>query len=331
MNIAYRCLQALAKKCDVYMVLGNHDLFNKNSTDVNSINIFRDNARVHVIDKPIEVELNAKKALLVPWLSDLSNFKPESYDFLFGHFDISSKFLVSSYIQEHSRAKEASSNVASSIDGDSSLESSSSTSSKPEDFLGSFIELAKKKGTIFAGHIHQHKEMAVKGRKFIFVGSPYEQNLGDIGCKCGFYEIDELGNYSFFEIDGIPKHVQFKSSSIMKVGVDAFDFSAAKGNIVQKVYDADISLEDDLRVNQKIASFKPYEELLPDYQVALDFTKEDVEHQDNLVKMLKKSKLDYIESYINQLEDSALNSANIDKTKLFNIMKNYYNTAVGED
>ena len=130
MNIAYKCLQALAKKCDVYMVLGNHDLFNKNSTDVNSINIFRDNARVHVIDKPIEVELNAKKALLVPWLSDLSNFKPESYDFLFGHFDISSKFLVSSYIQEHSRAKEASSNVASSIDGDSSLESSSSTRSQ---------------------------------------------------------------------------------------------------------------------------------------------------------------------------------------------------------
>lgn len=313
------------------MILGNHDLFNKNSTDVNSINIFRDNSRINVIDKPTEIILNGKSTLLVPWLSDLSSFKAESYDFLFGHFDISSKFLISNYIQEHSKAKSTSNAVASSIDNDSSLVDAESNPKKPEDFLGSFIELAKKKGTVFAGHIHQHKEMVVRGRKFIFIGSPYEQNLGDIGCKCGFYEIDELGNYEFFEIDGIPKHIQFKSSDILKVGIDRFDFSIAKGNIVQKVYDTDMSMEDDLKVNQKIASFKPYEELLPDYQVALDFTKEDVEHQDNLVKMLKKSKLDYIESYIGQLEDTALSNAKIDKNKLFKLMKAYYGKAVGED
>ena len=58
LNIAYRCLQALAKKCNVYMILGNHDLFNKNSTDVNSINIFRDNENIYVIDKATEVKLN---------------------------------------------------------------------------------------------------------------------------------------------------------------------------------------------------------------------------------------------------------------------------------
>ena len=173
--------------------------------------------------------------------------------------------------------------------------------------------------------------VVVRGRNFIFVGSPYEQNLGDIGCKCGFYELDELGNYEFFEIEGIPKHIQFKSSDILKVGIDKFDFSGAKGNIVQKVYDTDMSMEVDLKVNQKIASFKPYEELLPDYQVALDFTKEDVEHQDNLVKMLKKSKLDYIESYINQLEDKALTDAKIDKVKLFKLMKAYYGKAIGEE
>ena len=42
------------------MILGNHDLFNKNSTDVNSINIFRDNSSVHVVDSPIEIALNGK-------------------------------------------------------------------------------------------------------------------------------------------------------------------------------------------------------------------------------------------------------------------------------
>ena len=40
LNIAHRCLQAMAKHANVYMILGNHDLFNKNSTEVNSIKIF---------------------------------------------------------------------------------------------------------------------------------------------------------------------------------------------------------------------------------------------------------------------------------------------------
>ena len=180
LNIAYRCLQALAKKCKVYMVLGNHDLFNKNSTDVNSINIFRDNANVAVIDKPTEVVL---KALLVPWLADLSSFSRESYDFMLGHFEISSKYLIASYVQEHSKAVKASDNVVDEIDNECIIDASSKQSTKPEELLGSFIDLVKRDGTIFAGHIHQHKEMTVKGRKFIFVGSPYEQNLGDIGCK----------------------------------------------------------------------------------------------------------------------------------------------------
>ena len=113
--------------------------------------------------------------------------------------------------------------------------------------------------------------------------------------------------------------------------IDNFDFSVVKGNIVHKTYDVEVSVADDAKISQKINDWQPYEELLPDYQVALDFTKEDVEHQDNLVKMLKKSKLDYIESYINQLEDKALTDANIDKVKLFKLMKAYYGKAIGEE
>lgn len=331
LNIAYKCLQALAKKCHVYMILGNHDLFNKNSTDVNSINIFRDNKQVIVVDSPLEIEINSKKALLVPWLSDLSGFNEESYDFLFGHFDISTKFLVSSYVQEHSKPKAASSSIALEINNDSSLNALDQHSSAAEEQLGDFIRLAKKTGTIFAGHIHQHKEMIVKGRKFIFVGTPYEQNLGDIGCSCGYYIIDENGEHHFIQIEGLPKHVQFKASDILVEGVDKFDFSSARGNIVQKVYDTDLPIEVDLKANQKIASFKPYEELLPDYQVQVDFTRavDDMSHS-SLVQMLKKSKFDYIRSYIEQLEDSALAAQSIEKSKLLNIMKPYYD-AVTKD
>lgn len=310
------------------MILGNHDLFNKNSVDVNSINIFRDINNVEVVDKPSEITINGKRALLVPWLSDLSQFKEETYDLMFGHFDISSKFLISSYVQEHSQALQASNDVANAIEDDNALKSSRSN---PEQFLEDFIELAKKDGTIFAGHIHQHKEMVSKGRNFIFVGSPYEQNLGEVGSKHGYYILDKLCNYSFYEIDDVPKHVQIKASVVLDANIDNYDFNIVKGNIVQKVYDVDVSLEDDMKISQKIASFKPYEELLPDYQVQVAFTSSnDDGKQDKILAALKKSKLDYIDSYINQLDDKALEDSKIDREMLKKIMERYYKTASGE-
>ena len=42
------------------------------------------------------------------------------------------------------------------------------------DLLKNFIDLVKKNGTVFSGHIHHHKEFVAKGRKFIFIGSPYQ-------------------------------------------------------------------------------------------------------------------------------------------------------------
>jgi hypothetical protein len=79
------------------MIIGNHDLFNKNSTDVNSINIFRDIPNVYVIDKSVEIDINGKRSLFVPWLGDLSTYKTSSFDMMFGHFDISTKFVIASY------------------------------------------------------------------------------------------------------------------------------------------------------------------------------------------------------------------------------------------
>lgn len=49
-----------------------------------------------------------------------------------------------------------------------------SSKKKSSDLVGDFIEVVKRSGTIFSGHIHQHREFVAKRRKFIFIGSPYE-------------------------------------------------------------------------------------------------------------------------------------------------------------
>lgn len=330
LNIAYRCLSALARRCKTYMILGNHDLFNKNSIDINSINIFRNNANVVVVDKPLEASMNGARALLVPWLADLSAYKPETYDFMFGHFDISSKFLMASYREDHANASKTSSAAMDSID--SSLGNGASSKEELEKTIGNFIDLAKRDtGTIFAGHIHGHKEMVVKGRNFIFVGSPYQQNLGDINCRCGYYAIDKINQYSFYEIDGLPKHVQIRCGDVMAAGIDKFDFSIASKNIVQKIYDIDIGMEDDIEISKKISAAMPYEELLPEYQVDIDFSKNDIDDISNsrLIDAIRQSKLDYVKDYIAQLDANDLKASGIDKDKLYTMLERYYNDVAG--
>ena len=93
-NVAIDLVQELSEISDVYLICGNHDSFLKNSTDVNSLNIFRNTRNVHVVDKPEEAEINGQKCLFVPWLTDLSVYGKNVFDIMIGHFEISSKYLV---------------------------------------------------------------------------------------------------------------------------------------------------------------------------------------------------------------------------------------------
>ena len=214
LNVSYRLMQAMAKVAKVYAILGNHDIYMKNSLDINSLVIFKDLANVVLLDKVIEASINGNKSLFIPWLGDLTPYNKESQDMLFGHFDISSKFLIKSYVADNA-AKGISDELGKELSTDKDL-------SSVGDLVGDFVDIAKKTGKIFSGHIHGHKEFLSKGRWFSFVGSPYQQNLGEIGCKCGFYIIDEENNAKFVELDGIPKHIEVRVSQMLK---DDFDFS----------------------------------------------------------------------------------------------------------
>jgi len=332
LDIAYKCVQALAKQCKLWMILGNHDLYLKNSTEVSSVNIFKNDTNVVVVDKPLEVMLNSKKALLVPWLANLDGFKKDSYDLMLGHFEISSKFLMQSYIEEHSGKLEASEAVSLDLDKDDFLSDPGVASAQPSksvELLGSFIELVKPRtGIILAGHIHQHKEMVVKnGRKFIFIGTPYEQNLGELGNVCGFYEISEEGELKFIKLDKLPRHIQLKTSEIKRAGFEKFDFSNVSGNIVQKIYDEELTQAEEAKLAQKINDFKPYEELLPEYKVAIQYALKSKDDQTS-VELLQKSKLEYIRNYIDNMDDKVLEASNVDRDELFGILESYYKRVV---
>lgn len=317
MNIAYKLVQALAKHCTVYILAGNHDIYLKSSTDVNSINIFQDIQNVVLLNSTAEMQINNKHCILVPWLGDLSAYSKESADFMFGHFDISSKFLMQMYCNDNKNISSASDQLSSEVDSAIGMQK------EQEAELGSFIDVVKPNGVIFSGHIHTRKEMLAKGRKLIFIGSPYQQTLGDINCKCGFYLLDEKMKHSFHEITSVPKHIDIRMSAVIK-DQDTFDFSIVKGNIVHKIYDVEVDRVTDASIAQKILDMKPFEELLPDYEVKTTSDNGDTEVDEN-VELLKKSKLEYISNYIENIDNEALKDDNIDKKRLFEVLQKYYN------
>lgn len=116
--------------------------------------------------------MNGKRALLVPWLGDVSAYEHETFDLMFGHFDVSQKYLMKSYIEDNMLKTSATEEMSAIIDSDSMLKTAVAKSSAG-DYVGDFIDVVKRDGTVFSGHIHGHKEFIAKGRKFIFVGDPY--------------------------------------------------------------------------------------------------------------------------------------------------------------
>jgi len=56
-------------------------------------------------------------------------------------------------------------------------------------------------------------------------------------------------SYEFHEISDVPKHVELRLSEVMKAGLDNYDFSKVRGNILHKVYDIEVSPQDDVKVS----------------------------------------------------------------------------------
>ena len=321
-NVALGLVEKLASVADVYLICGNHDAFLKNSTDINSLNMFRSMKNVFVVDKPEEADLNGQRCLFVPWLTDLSVYGKSSFDVMIGHFEISSKYLIQSYIEDNSLRKAVGAEAAKAIEGDELLKGGAKR--KSDDLLGNFVDLVKRGGRIYAGHIHNHKETTVKGRWFSFVGSPYQQTLGEIDSASGYYVLDEGNRPEFFETKSAPKHVQIEMSKAVS---GKFDFGLVTGNIVQKIYDADVSPKDDQAVNKKINDFKPYEELLPDYLVEVGRGAGE-EASAEAIELIRKSKLEYIRNYVDGIDQLALDEQGIDRKRLFSVLESYYRKVV---
>jgi len=158
MNKAIDIVFKLSNILPVYFMTGNHDIYKKNDTDVNSLIAFRFIPNTVIYEKPIIITNGKSKILVMPWIGDkdieeqYAKENNKKADYIFAHTDISG------FKYDNGR------NIVRGVN----------------------FENIKGYKRIFSGHIHKRQEI----NHLIYIGSPYHTKRSDIGnnkCIYVFY------------------------------------------------------------------------------------------------------------------------------------------------
>lgn len=215
------------KNFNLFMIIGNHDAYYKNRSDVHSLGLVRGYSNITLIDKNLEFEAFNKRFLMVPWNNDIPD---SSYNYIFGHFEIQT-FKMNNYtVCNHG--------------------------------LNPLHMLSNVTNAIFSGHFHNRNSKKYKEGNIHYVGSCFPLDFSDEANIKGYHILDvENGSLDFFENKVSPQFVKTYISKIKSLDVDSI-----KNNIVKLVVDEevdDVKLE---KVTNILNKLKPWQ-LTVDYNV----------------------------------------------------------------
>lgn len=146
----------------MYTILGNHDIYFKNTVMINSstqvLGEYVDRGVVHIIEEPTELLIKDSKFLFVPWIcNDNEEVVRESIlksdaKYLMGHFELKGFEMHEGQVAEE----------------------------------GYFIHGFERYDLIFSGHYHHKSRKA----NIFYVGTCYEMDWKDYGDQKGFHILD---------------------------------------------------------------------------------------------------------------------------------------------
>lgn len=182
-----------------YFILGNHDLFYKNTLKTSIVKSilegFSSNNKIHVIDRPTETEFG----LLLPWLNDesmndsINALVNSTNDYCFGHLEFAGFKMTKTYTCDHEKLSQT------------------------------YFKNFKK---VFSGHFHISSE---KGN-IIYVGTPSQFDWNDVDdqkklhlLNTTTHEILEIENpYSFFVTYKGEKQLDYYQNKFVKVDLGIY-------------------------------------------------------------------------------------------------------------
>jgi calcineurin-like phosphoesterase family protein len=160
LNKVEKILKEISNILPIHIMVGNHDLFNKGSNDVNSVRLFSyisDN--IFVYEKTSTLQIFDKKLILMPWvekrLDMISEISSNPGDYLFCHSDLNGCVMHLNSVAHRNPDK---------ID----------------------VEEFKHYNRVFSGHVHIRQV----NTNFEFIGALYQMDRNDMGDQKGITILD---------------------------------------------------------------------------------------------------------------------------------------------
>ena len=147
------------KKYKVYLTIGNHDCYYKNTNDVNSPELLLKNySNIDVYTKSTEIQIDKLKILLLPWINSenyqdtISSIETSDAKIAMGHLELNGFRAHKHHVMED----------------------------------GMDISVLNKFEKVYSGHFHTRSD----NEKIYYLGNPYEMYWNDVNDDRGFHIFD---------------------------------------------------------------------------------------------------------------------------------------------
>jgi 3',5'-cyclic AMP phosphodiesterase CpdA len=160
LNRVEKILREISKILPIHIMVGNHDLWNKGSNEVNSVRLFGYmNDNITVYEKTEQISIGDKKLILMPWVEKrvdmIKEIDNNPGDYLFCHSDLNGCSMHLNSVAHRNADK---------ID----------------------VDNFSKYKNVFSGHIH----ITQVNKNFRFIGSLFQMDRNDSGDQKGITSLD---------------------------------------------------------------------------------------------------------------------------------------------
>jgi DNA repair exonuclease SbcCD nuclease subunit len=189
-SYAIDLFERIGHRLPVYVIVGNHDIYRKNTNDISSVDILRHIQNVTVYKEPEVHEFKGSKCLLMPWRRDSQHEKEtlESYkgiDYVFCHSEVRGlRVNPNPYVLHEG---------------------------------GNSVETFEKYKGMYSGHIHYSQ----RTKNVTFVGNIFQMTRSDRNNPKGIWTLEpDTGIENFFENSYSPKFIKYSIESLFDRSIE---------------------------------------------------------------------------------------------------------------
>lgn len=157
-NVVLHLFKDIFEDFNVHMIVGNHDLYYKNTTSVNSLKQLDLLSNVTVYETPKKIEFDGHSVTFLPWITDYKSFTgTEQSEYCFAHLDVAG-FMMD-------KINMCSEGI-------------------------SIKQLADNYKHVYTGHFHTRSKKKIGDCDITYIGSPYQLTRIDTGQDRGCTILD---------------------------------------------------------------------------------------------------------------------------------------------